>query len=307
MKKISLIILSGLLMSALFAQERISRAQYIATYSPIAIKNMKETGIPASITMAQAILESGDGNSDLAKNANNHFGIKCHSEWTGKKQFQDDDTKNECFRVYKKAEESFADHSAFLTSRSRYAFLFELEKTDYKAWAEGLKKAGYATNPNYPKLLIKIIEDNNLFELDKGVKINKTSENQTNTALVITEISTGAYTIKKTKNETQFVIAKGGESPKQLAKALQMREWQIAKYNDVDKKHQFSANQKVLLQPKRLRGDEEEHVVKSGETLWSISQMHSVKLKSLKSFNNIKSDEELVEGRVLQLRHKPRD
>src|SRR5690606_3896602 len=126
-----------------------------------------------SITLAQGMLESGNGNSKLAKEDNNHFGIKCHSDWNGKKFYQDDDAKDECFRVYKNPEESFIDHSDFLVNRSRYAFLFELKPTDYKAWAKGLKEAGYATNPKYPELLIKIIEDNNLQQYDVHSKKTK--------------------------------------------------------------------------------------------------------------------------------------
>ena len=149
----------------LFAQpgsKRISRSEYIELYKEDAIREMERNSIPASITLAQGILESGDGNSPLARYANNHFGIKCHSDWTGKTFIQDDDKKNECFRKYKDPYESYKDHSDFL-KKNRYAFLFELKITDYKGWAHGLKKAGYATNPKYPHLLIKIIEENRRF------------------------------------------------------------------------------------------------------------------------------------------------
>jgi LysM repeat protein len=145
-----------------------TRAEYIATWKETAQQSMRALGIPASITLAQACLESADGNSDLAVRGKNHFGIKCHG-WDGKKIYHDDDKKHECFRKYKKAEQSFEDHAAFLSERSRYAFLFELDTDDYKGWARGLKKAGYATNPKYPALLIKIIEDNNLAVIDADV------------------------------------------------------------------------------------------------------------------------------------------
>jgi flagellum-specific peptidoglycan hydrolase FlgJ len=140
--------------------KRNTRAQYIAQWKDVAIDQMEKYGIPASITLAQAILESGDGNSELARGANNHFGIKCHG-WEGKKVYHDDDRRNECFRKYKNAHESFKDHSLFL-QRSRYQFLFDYNITDYKSWAKGLKKAGYATNPKYPALLIRLIEENRL-------------------------------------------------------------------------------------------------------------------------------------------------
>lgn len=138
---------------------------YIAEFKDVAIREMNKYGIPASITLAQALLESGIGNSDLARYANNHFGIKCNSEWTGKTYYKDDDQKDDCFRVYENAEESFKDHSVFL-KRKRYATLFDLQITDYKGWANGLKVNGYATNPKYPDLLINIIEKYNLQQFD---------------------------------------------------------------------------------------------------------------------------------------------
>lgn len=151
--------------NAVYSQ-RITREQYIALYKDIAVRQMNLYGIPASIIMAQACLESNNGNSELARNANNHFGIKGHNGWGGKVYLHDDETKNEKFRVYKTAEESFKDHSEFLKSGKRYAFLFSYDKTDYVSWAHGLKQAGYATNPKYAQLLIKVIEDNDLHRLD---------------------------------------------------------------------------------------------------------------------------------------------
>ena len=147
--------------------EKITRSDYIEMYAPFAVKEMLISGVPASITLAQGILESGDGNSTLSRNANNHFGIKCHGMWEGDKYYMDDDAKGECFRVYTSVFDSYRDHSEFLSGRSRYAALFELRRTDYKGWAHGLKKAGYATNPKYPALLIKIIEENALAKFDK--------------------------------------------------------------------------------------------------------------------------------------------
>ena len=140
---------------------------YINRFKDIAITEMNKYGIPASITLAQALLESGTGNSDLAKYANNHFGIKCTSDWKGKGYYKDDDAKDECFRVYSNPDESFKDHSQFL-KRKRYAPLFELDKNDYEGWAIGLKNAGYATNPKYPQLLIGLIEKYNLDQYDTG-------------------------------------------------------------------------------------------------------------------------------------------
>jgi flagellum-specific peptidoglycan hydrolase FlgJ len=142
---------------------------YIAQYKNIAMGNMKSYGIPASIILAQGILESGAGRGDLAQTANNHFGIKCHAGWTGESVRHDDDARQECFRKYTEAGESFKDHALFLTGRGRYAFLFELEKDDYEAWAKGLRRAGYATDPRYPEKLISYIERYNLGQFDAQV------------------------------------------------------------------------------------------------------------------------------------------
>ena len=164
-----LLILFLFLGQHLFSQN-ISRSEYIERYKGEAIFQMKKYNIPASITLAQAILESADGNSELAKKSNNHFGIKCHSNWEGEKVFHDDDESDECFRAYKNVEESFEDHSKFLL-KERYSDLFKLNIDDYKSWAKGLKKAGYATNPDYAKHLIRIIEDNNLSQFDKEIDL----------------------------------------------------------------------------------------------------------------------------------------
>ena len=161
---------------------------YIEKYKDIAMREMQEYKIPASITLAQGLLESGNGNSELAKKSNNHFGIKCHKDWTGKRTYHDDDEKGECFRVYESPEDSYRDHSIFLKKGQRYAFLFDLKITDYKGWAKGLKKAGYATLPVYANVLIKLIEDYNLAQYDQMVvkgkfkykKDNKTTRQQDN-------------------------------------------------------------------------------------------------------------------------------
>ena len=159
-------IIAIFLFFSFYCTAQMSREQYIEKYNSLAISQMSSNGIPASIILAQAILESQNGNSDLASKSNNHFGIKCHSSWTGDKVFHDDDEKQECFRKYDKVKESYYDHSVFLKGR-RYQFLYDISIDNYKGWAKGLKKAGYATNPKYASLLIKIIEDNNLSTYDK--------------------------------------------------------------------------------------------------------------------------------------------
>ena len=164
------LVLFLLLFSFQLSAQNMTRYEYIDKYKDEAIYQMKKYKIPASITLAQGILESGDGNSELAKKSNNHFGIKCHSDWQGERVYHDDDKKDECFRKYNKAKDSYDDHSKF-SLRPRYAALFEYALTDYKSWAKGLKKAGYATNPNYAKHLIKIIEENELHKLDDEVEV----------------------------------------------------------------------------------------------------------------------------------------
>ena len=168
MKKYLLFLLSSCFFSFVFSQQntKMTKEQYIESYSRWAIWEMYEYGIPASITLAQGLLESSIGNSPLAKDANNHFGIKCHNTWDGLKYYMDDDSAQECFRVYPTVLESFRDHSLFLRTRSRYSPLFELDKQDFIAWAKGLKACGYATNPKYSEILIKSIEDMELFRFD---------------------------------------------------------------------------------------------------------------------------------------------
>lgn len=162
-----------------------SAQDYISRYKPIAIKEMNTYGIPASITLAQGLLESANGNSTLAREANNHFGIKCTSDWRGESFYKDDDRIDDCFRVYDSPEDSFRDHSEFLL-RKRYATLFELDKDDYAGWAKGLRKAGYATNPRYAELLIDLIERYGLYEYDHG---EKTPEKINREERVFTEIA----------------------------------------------------------------------------------------------------------------------
>ena len=171
-----------------FAQKaKMTRSEYITKYAKLAVSEMQRTGIPASITLAQACLESDNGNSELSVASNNHFGIKCHSTWQGERYYHDDDAKGECFRVYGQVYDSYVDHSNFLRNGQRYAFLFDFEKGDYVSWAYGLKRAGYATNPNYPKLLIKIIEDNQLHTYDamtQNMFVKKTPAEEQQTKVV---------------------------------------------------------------------------------------------------------------------------
>lgn len=281
--------------------QRISRDQYLNSYKSLAISEMKRTGIPASITLAQGCLESDYGNSDLAREANNHFGIKCHKEWAGKKFFKDDDAKNECFRVYKKAEESYADHSEFLKTRDRYAFLFELDVTDYKSWAKGLKKAGYATNPRYPELLIKIIEDNNLHEYDRGAiiassaKPSKHHKFDAKTLLAPPRLADldADYEVASpvrqefSNNKVSYIITRNKDTYESIAKEYNISKWQLLRYNDLRRDSTIRPRQLLYIEPKKTKAEKKfpAHVVQEGETLYKISQLYGVKLKRLAKRN----------------------
>ena len=269
------------------SSQNLTRKQYITKYSALAVKQMRQYKIPASITLAQGILESNNGNSKLAVKANNHFGIKCHG-WEGKKIFEDDDKKNECFRKYKSPLESFKDHSLFLNKYSRYAFLFDYKITDYKSWARGLKKAGYATNKKYPELLIKIIEDNklNIFD-DKDVEIEFISE--------IRNIYMHPNRIKYVKSENQ-------DTYMTIAKDLNLKLWQLQKYNDSKETNILAEGTIVFIQPKRKKGKVKVHTYYKNESLISISQFYGVKLKSLKKRNDLILKKGLNNGDKLRLR-----
>jgi len=252
----------------LSAQDRMTREEYIKTYSHIAIEQMIQTGIPASITMAQACLESGNGNSTLAREANNHFGIKCH-DWDGEGFHQDDDEKNECFRKYDNPEESFRDHSDFLKSRERYASLFSLEPDDYKGWAYGLKKAGYATAPDYAQKLIKIIEESELYKLDNpdtidenadvpaeavsNIAVNSPSRTETETGTATETHSHIIYLNREIHREgkTAYIIANGYDTYSSLAKDYNLFKKEILRFNGLKKEKPIPAGAKIYIERKK--------------------------------------------------------
>lgn len=293
-------------------QKRYTRSQYIDLWKDEAIKQMREHDIPASITLAQAILESGDGNGELARKANNHFGIKCH-DWTGDKSYHDDDKRNECFRKYDEASHSFEDHSLFL-KRSRYSFLYELQITDYKAWAKGLKKAGYATNPKYPALLIRIIEENNLAQYDelglnKKYKTRDTpiaSEKPSSASRDEVVVSVGRQqTIYRSDNNIKYVISESDQSLERLAEELNLGNWQLRKYNDLESGDRIDKGERIYIQPKRNKSkNHETHIVATGETLHSISQIYGVKIKKILKHSNLPEGYKVKPGDTLKLKGK---
>jgi hypothetical protein len=277
-----------------------SRKEYIQKYKDLAIAEMKRAGIPASITMAQACLESGDGNSRLAVKANNHFGIKCHEDWKGKKIYHDDDEKNECFRKYPSVIDSYRDHSDYLMDKSRYDFLFDLNPTDYEAWAKGLKKAGYATSPTYASALIKIIEDFQLYELDKAAAGKEHPGKKHKTAKDTAVIGRKIYE----RNRIQYILCRKGDSFENLTLEFGKLPWELPRYNDLPANAALDSNQLVYLQPKRNAAEpgKRTHALKEGETLHEVSQLYGIKLDKLTEKNQLPADSIPPAGTVLQLR-----
>ncbi len=307
--------LSGIIVNA---QQRISVEDYILTYKDVAMDKMESYGIPASITLAQGILESGSGNSKLARKANNHFGIKCHKDWNGKTYHMDDDAKNECFRKYKSPDESYRDHSLFLTTRDRYADLFTLKISDYKGWAHGLKKAGYATNPKYPQLLIKIIEENQLYEFDRGITPTQLAKKEENPILADTPV-TGpvAYPLASTyelieiwetgrkvysNNGVKFIFADAGDNFSDIAADFEIYSWQLPKYNELDKKHSLEQGEMIYIEKKQKKNKEAgTHTVKAGESMHFISQLYGIQLKQLYKHNKMEEGMSAAVGKVIKL------
>lgn len=319
MKRLLLVFM--LLPLSLWAQ-RITPEEYIQTYKDIAIREMREHKIPASITLAQGLLESGAGNSALAREAKNHFGIKCHKGWTGKTYYMDDDEKDECFRKYKDAEESFRDHSDFLCGRSRYAALFELEITDYKGWAQGLKAAGYATNPKYAQLLIDRIElydltkydqialgerldDNQLPDIepeDELLELAYSPENRSAFELVdMTEEKRFIYE----NNGVRFVYAKEGETPDQMAKEFGIKFKKFCDYNLLKRPDEmvFHSGDVVYLEKLRNRNwKAKRYTVQEGETLRDVALRFAVRPNKIMSKNGLQEGARLTVGQKLWLR-----
>lgn len=301
-----LLVWTPLMVSAQTAK-RITPDEYIASYKELAVAEMKRTSIPASITLSQGLLESGNGNSRLAKEANNHFGIKCKKDWPGRSINVDDDAPQECFRAYDKAEDSYADHSDFLSKGDRYAFLFDLDPLDYKEWAKGLKQAGYATNPRYADLLIEVIERYKLYEYDKGnVRRKKDGQKEEDPQPLIADKdkSEKDKEEKFTYNGIPAYVVKTGDTYESITRARGMMRFEIRKYNDLNKSDVLEAGTIIYLKPKKRKGNEEFHLVKEGESMYYISQLHLIKLKHLYKKNRMKPGQEPLAGEKLFLRDK---
>ena len=268
---------------------------YIKQYKNLAISEMHRYGIPASITLAQGILESGSGKSRLALDANNHFGIKCHVHWEGPSVYHDDDEKQECFRKYNSVDDSFRDHSIFLSERNRYSFLFELKKNDYKGWAKGLQKAGYATSNTYAKKLIRLIDEYNLTQYDNK-KLNKKDQEKLALSNEV-DVNLSVYE----KNYTKYVLAKKGDFYDDIAEKMDVWLWELLKYNECEIDRPLLEGEKVYLQPKRKKGSKSYHIVSEGEDMYSISQLYGIKLKHLYKKNRMDFGAEPYVGQRLSL------
>ena len=293
MKKLKLLLI--LIISCLTLQAQTRNKQYedyIKKYRELAVEEMKKYHIPASITLAQGLLESGAGQSTLARKSNNHFGIKCGGDWTGKTVSHDDDARGECFRAYKHPKDSYEDHSKFLAGRPRYASLFKLKITDYKGWARGLKKAGYATNPRYADQLIGIIE---LYELHKYDEKNYLKWIKKNPNPHQTYIA----------NDLLYIVVRAGDSWKSISKEFDISQSKLRKYNDLYKGYALQVGDILYLEKKNKKADKEHivHVLRAGESMYSISQKYGIRLKNLYKMNEMDADDSAPEvGTILRLR-----
>ena len=283
---------------------------YIERFKYIAIREMKDYGIPASITLAQGMLESNAGRSELAVKANNHFGIKCHKEWSGKTFYQDDDQPNECFRKYNDPLDSYRDHSQFLATRDRYKALFSLPADDYKAWAAGLKAAGYATNPNYAELLVNTIERFSLHQYDRGepapVPVPPVPGAAPGTLFSRMDNAYFAPGPGERKtyitNHTLFVVAEAGDDLESLARLSGIPAGKLARYNDMDRKQALRVGDPVFLDRKQRKAETRSHQVEPGQTMWDVSQAYAVRLNQLYWRNKMAAGSEPAAGQILKLR-----
>ena len=297
--------------------KKLSQVEYVTIWSNVAVELMITDRIPASITLAQGILESGNGNSPLAIEANNHFGIKCGSDWKGGQSFFDDDKKQECFRKYESAQESYTDHSLFLKTKSRYASLFQLPIDDYVSWSKGLKTAGYATSPTYADRLIELIVRLKLYEYDEKTVPTKTGSDALAQSLTSSntkkEIDLNAksiayktHSISNHKNDINYIVARKGDTYYKIASEFKIGMWQLYKYNNFgSKKDLLEPGDIVYIEPKRNHSKEKNTCFIPNETisLSAISQQQGIKLKALMKMNHIDSEEAVIsKGQKILLR-----
>ena len=299
-----IVLLACLLPRCGWAQQK-SYENYIDKYADMAVDQMKKYGIPASITLAQGLLESRAGQSSLATKGNNHFGIKVSGKWSGKFMLMDDDAPNEKFRVYKNAAESYEDHSQFLKTQPRYAFLFNYSTTDYKSWARGLKKAGYATDPKYADKLIGLIETYQLYDFDKDRKASRHHRHDKHSTASIPQATMETYEMKRCNGQF-YVLAREGDTYASIAKAMKTKERKLRKYNEVTANHEPEAGEAVFLGSKRKKASKDLgsrfHTMEAGESLYSIAQTYGIRLTSLCKMNPIDEDYQFQVGDQIRIR-----
>lgn len=292
LKSIVCILFIGLAVCPLMG-EGLSRQylDYIERYKDMAIDQMLRYKIPASITLAQGLLESGAGTSVLARKANNHFGIKCGGVWKGPYILQDDDARNEKFRKYRSVEESYEDHSRFL-KQARYASLFKLSMKDYKGWARGLKRCGYATNPRYASLLIDLIERYDLDKFDK-YKSSKLHYDYNSIDMQLNNETLPSHLVYR-NNDNYYVIARSGDTFDLLAEETGVSARDIRRFNELPKGYQIQAGDVLYLERKRKKAAKKykdvPHVVQAGESMYTIAQRYGIRLESLYDMNNLPDD-----------------
>ena len=336
--KILVLLFASLASRNSFAQQQdLVVIEYINKYKELAIEEMQRTGIPASIKLAQGIHETSAGTSDLVRKSNNHFGLKCKTEWTGMTVKHTDDAPNECFRKYESSADSYKDQSNYLKKSPRYASLFDLDPTDYKAWAYGLKKAGYATNPKYTQVLIKLIEDYDLQDytmialgkLKSGQetlaknhgKIPEKNSGEEKPVVMPAEPEVVVYSKKETKkdvverkpeypdgefkiNETRVIYAKRGTSYLSIAEKYSIPLARIFEFNEMKVQESVDKDQLIYIMRKRKTGLNEQHIVRPGETLADIAQVEALRIESLLEYNFLQSNMQPAVGSVLYLRTK---
>lgn len=303
----------------LLKAQNLSTQQYIAKYKDVAIAEMQRSGIPASIKLAQGILETQSGNGWLVQNSNNHFGIKCKNNWTGESVRYDDDARQECFRKYPSAADSYKDHSDFLRNNPRYAFLFQFQEEDYKSWAYGLKQAGYATSNTYPQQLIKLIEDYNLQQYTlEGEGVAKTGTNNAKTgdevvasrpsktpvpvpgkssAITKANAPKGVFQI----NDRKVILVPAGTSLIQVANQRDIKLRNLVHYNDLENDNPLPEETFIFLQKKGKSGKNDYHTVAAGETMYEIAQAEGIQLRWLRRRNKMKEGQEPEVGERLAL------
>jgi LysM repeat protein len=332
MRKFLLLLLLLLTIRITFAQDKQAVADYIAKYQSLALREMSLYKIPASIILAQGLLESGNGKSALARNANNHFGIKCKTDWTGDKYYYDDDLKHECFRKYKSDTDSYRDHSIFLSTREYYKSLFLLDICDYKGWAYGLKRAYYASEPLYAEMLIGIIEDNQLYNFDCTGQIivkdtNRIDLVKRNTAKEVhvldaeknkqmtikpklnNEDDFGEITISGnsrkiyTNNGVRYVKAHKKDNYQAIANDFGLSDEEVMRFNDTKQNSPLKEGEMVYIEAKKKKCDKEYHITAAGETLQNIAQIYGIQVRELYSKNHLKVGSQLQAGEKIWLKN----